>query len=421
MSRQYLPSMAALFLGINILLYSGAASAQISGSQLPLTLPETVNIALNANDPSVALWEQEALAFEDRAIADSQLPDPTLRVGIANFPLSSFDYNREAMTQLKFGINQKFPKGQTLSLTRDKRTAQAQTSRAQKILRERQIVLDARLSWLELYYWREARSLTLESQQKVSELGGVAEAVFASGRSSLQDVLRVELETTALGTKLIDIDRHSDIARANLERLLGRFDGARELATHFPILPSIRSEGEIRDKLARHPSIQVLNALVETRSRDIDIAQEQYKPGFSVDASYGLRDSRSDFGSLGVSVSLPLFSKKNKDYALSAAKRMRASQILGRDAQTLELERSLRREWAGYTRLGERITLYETDVLARAGETRDAAMIAYGNKLADFSELVRAELAVLDIELTLARLRIDRAAAQANLLYLNGE
>ncbi|MCF6220655.1 MAG: TolC family protein [Robiginitomaculum sp.] len=416
MFRILLPSMAALSLGASTLFISNKALAQ-----LPLTLPETVTIALNANDPSVSFLEQEALAFENLAIADSQLPDPTLRAQIANFPLSSFDYNREAMTQLKFGISQTLPKGQTLSLTRHKRGAQAQELRAQKTLRERQIALEARQIWLELYYWQEARKLILESQKKVGELGGVAESVYASGRSSLQDVLRVELETSALGAKLIDIDRNADIARANLERLVGRVDGARPISSVFPVLPRITSEGEIRDKLSRHPSMRVLDARVETKSRDVDIAAEQYKPGYSFDAQYGLRDSRSDLGSIGVSVSLPLFSKTNKDYALSAAKRMRSSQKLQRDVQALDLERSLRKEWAGYTRLGDRISLYESSVLVRARETSEAAMIAYGNKLADFSELVRAELAVLDIELTLTRLQIDRMKAGAYLLYLSGE
>ena len=48
-------------------------------------------------------------------------------------------------------------------------------------------------------------------------------------------------------------------------------------------------------------------------------------------------------------------------------------------------------------------------------------MAAYGNNLADFAELVRAELAVLDTELTLSRLRVDRLQAQANLLFLSGD
>jgi len=415
MFRFVLPALAALAMGVSTLLFSNTAIAQI-----PLTLPETVNIALKINDPSVAIFDERAAAFEDRAIAESQLPDPVISGALANFPLYTFDYNREGMTQLKFGIRQKLPKGNTLALTRAKRQTQAQDQRLQKILRESQIVMQARQTWLELFYWREARKLTVQSQNKVSELGGVAKAVYASGRSSLQDVLRVDLETTALSAKLIDIDRNADIARANLERLIGRVDGARDLSPGFPVLPKIISEAEIRRKLAAHPSMSILEARIKTRSRDVDIAKQQYKPGFSFDASYGLRDSRSDLGSVGVTVELPLFSKKNKDYALSASKRMRAAQRLERDIQALDLERSLRREWAQYTRLGERIIAYETGVLQRAKETSEAAMTAYENELADFSELVRAELAVLDIELTLHRLRIDRTVAQANLLYLSG-
>ena len=416
MSRLFLPAVAALSVSISVLLFGTDANAQT-----PLTLPETVSLALGANDPSVGAFEQKAQAFEDRAIADSQLPDPVLSAQVANFPLSSFDYNREPMTQLKFGLRQELPKGQTLSLTREKQSAQAKGIRFEKSLREQQIILEARQTWLELYYWRDARRLTLESQQKVAELGGVAEAVYSSGRSSLQDVLRVDLETVSLDAKLVDIDRNEDIARANFERLLGRLDGARDLSTAFPVLPMVQSEETIRDRLAMHPSMKALDARVDTKSREVDIAAEQFKPGLSFDAQYGLRDSRSDFGSIGVSVSLPLFSKKNKDYALSAAKRLRSSQKLERDTQALELERSLRRNWAQYTRLGERIDLYESDMLGRARETSEAAMTAYGNNLADFSELVRAELAVLDIELTLSRLRIDRLQAQASLLFLSGE
>tara|TARA_R110002094_G_scaffold48840_1_gene60750 strand:+ start:3781 stop:5031 length:1251 start_codon:yes stop_codon:yes gene_type:complete len=416
MSRLFLPAVAALSVSISVLLFGTDANAQT-----PLTLPETVSLALGANDPSVGAFEQKAQAFEDRAIADSQLPDPVLSAQVANFPLSSFDYNREPMTQLKFGLRQELPKGQTLSLTREKQSAQAKGIRFEKSLREQQIILEARQTWLELYYWRDARRLTLESQQKVAELGGVAEAVYSSGRSSLQDVLRVDLETVSLDAKLVDIDRNEDIARADFERLLGRLDGARDLSTAFPVLPMVQSEETIRDRLAMHPSMKALDARVDTKSREVDIAAEQFKPGLSFDAQYGLRDSRSDFGSIGVSVSLPLFSKKNKDYALSAAKRLRSSQKLERDTQALELERSLRRNWAQYTRLGERIDLYESDVLGRARETSEAAMTAYGNNLADFSELVRAELAVLDIELTLSRLRIDRLQAQASLLFLSGE
>ena len=306
-------------------------------------------------------------------------------------------------------------------MRREKQTAQAQSARFHKSLQEQQIALEARQTWLELSYWRDARRLTLESQRKVSELGGVAQADYASGRSSLQNVLRIDLETSSLDARLVDIQRNEDRARADLIRLIGPLEGARPLASGAPILPPVTGEDLIRERLASHPSLRALDASVTSKSRDVDIAAEQYKPGISFDAQYGIRDSRSDFGSVGVAVSLPLFSKKNKDYALRATKRLREAERLARDTQALELERALRRDWAQYTRLGEQIEVYETDVLDRARDTREAAMAAYGNNLADFAELVRAELAVLDTELTLSRLRVDRLQAQANLLFLSGD
>ncbi|HPF23040.1 MAG TPA: TolC family protein [Hyphomonas sp.] len=414
---KYRHLLAALLLGSAIAFPSGGLAL----AQAPLTLPEAVDIALGADDPSVARLEQEALAFDDKAVAESQLPDPVVSAQIANVPFPSLDYDREPMTQLKFGVRQALPKGETLALAREKQTAQAQSARFHKSLQEQQITLEARQTWLELSYWRDARRLTLESQRKVSELGGVAQADYASGRSSLQNVLRIDLETSSLDARLVDIQRNEDRARADLIRLIGPLEGARPLASGAPFLPPVTGEDLIRERLASHPSLRALDASVTSKSRDVDIAAEQYKPGISFDAQYGIRDSRSDFGSVGVAVSLPLFSKKNKDYALRATKRLREAERLARDTQALELERALRRDWAQYTRLGEQIEVYETDVLDRARDTREAAMAAYGNNLADFAELVRAELAVLDTELTLSRLRVDRLQAQANLLFLSGD
>ncbi len=392
-----------------------------AAAQTPLSLDESVTIALQANDPSVALYEERARALEDRAVADSQLPDPVFTARMQSIPLSSFDLNREGMTQLALGARQAFPKGKTRSLTRKKRLSEAQAERRRKILTERQIALQTRTAWLELYYWQGARKITEQSQAQISDLGGIAEAVFATGRSAAQNVLRIDLETSLLGARLVEIDRKADVARADLIRLIGIANAARPLPDAFPKLPPFPDTKTMQAGLVRHPSVQVFDAKIDARNRDVDIAGEQYKPGFSVEGAYGIRDSRSDFGSIGVALSVPLFTANRQDRRLSAAKRLKASTRLGRDAQLLELNRELGRQYAQWARLGERIALYETDVLKRAKDTAEAALIGYENETADFAELVRAELAVLDTELTLLRLRVDREKAHAALLYLNGE
>ena len=60
-------------------------------------------------------------------------------------------------------------------------------------------------------------------------------------------------------------------------------------------------------------------------------------------------------------------------------------------------------------------------VINRADETSLASLDAYRNRVADFPELIRSRLAVLDAELTLIRLQTNYLQAQSRLLFLEGE
>lgn len=398
-----------------------AAQSQDAPAPNRLELAQSVAIALAANDPTIALFEERALALEDRAIADSQLPDPVFSTRMQSIPLSSFDINREPMTQLALGVRQSFPKGKSRALTRQKRLAEALAERHNKELRNREISLQTRQVWLELFYWKQAKRITQQTQTKVEELREVSETNYANGRGSAQNVLRVDLEVSLLATKLIGLDRQADLSRVNLSRLIGIANAARPLPDVLPTLPPFPTATEMQSNLVRHPSVKVIDAMITARDRDIDLANQQYKPGFSIDAAYGLRDSRSDFGSIGVSYSIPLFTKNRQDRSLSATRHLRSSARLARSAQLLELNRQLGRHFADWTRLDEHINLYETEVIGRATDTAEAAMLAYETEAADFAELVRAELAVLDTELALIRLQVDQTKAHAALLFLKGE
>jgi outer membrane protein TolC len=398
----------------------GLLAAPASWGQSPLGLQESVDIALAANDPSVALFEERAQALEDRAIADSQLPDPVFSTRIQNVPLASFDLNREGMTQLAFGVRQAFPKGSTRALTRRKREAEALIERQNKALRDQQIALQTRTAWLEVFYWKQAKRITRNTVGKVKDLTAFTEAGFANGQGGVQNVLRLDLESALLENRLIELERKTDMARADLTRMIGIANAARPLADALADLPSLPAVTDLQADLIRHPAILIYDAKMRVRDRDVDLAQEQYKPGFAVDAAYGVRDSRSDFGSIGVSYSIPLFEKTRQDRNLSASRHLRGSTRLEREAQLLELNRQLGRSFADWTRLGQRMADYKTKVIPRAKDTAEAAMLAYETEAADFAEVVRAELAVLDAELALTRLQTDRAKAHANLLFLQG-
>src|SRR5690606_29300154 len=56
----------------------------------PLQLKEVIHQAL-AGQPSLQGMEQAALAAREAAVADAQLPDPKLRFGVQNLPVTGSD------------------------------------------------------------------------------------------------------------------------------------------------------------------------------------------------------------------------------------------------------------------------------------------------------------------------------------------
>lgn len=403
-----------------LILLTGLSPA--AWAQEPLKLNEAVEIALGAKDPTVTRFEERAAALEERAISDSQLPDPQLRVGLANFPVDTFDFEQEAMTQVQVGMRQSFPRGKTLSKTRERREAEATGERAAARLQELQIALDTRSVWLELYYWLGARKTVAESRASVAELVEVIETSFASGVQSNQDLLRAELELSLLDDRAVDVERQIEALTADLARLIGEGPSQRTLPAELPDLPALAARQNIEEALARHPSVLMENARIDVSSRDVDIARQQYKPGFSLDVGYGGRGgNRADFASAMIVFDVPLFTKDRQDRSVSAARKNRSAARMDRMAKLLELKQSLDRTHANWERLGERVELFERVVVNRADANAEAALDGYQNQVADFAELIRSRLAALDTELKLRRLRVDRAQAQSQLLFLAGE
>ncbi len=384
-----------------------------------LSLREAVSIAVKKHDPTVIAPEERAAALNEKAVSDSQLPDPTFNFGLLNVPVDTFRFTQEPVTQAKVGIQQTLPPGKTRSITRRRRTAEAGVEGAKARLQELLIKRDTRTNWLELYYWLAASRKVAESYRAVEELVSVAKSIFATGRQNSQDVLRAELELSLLGDRLIDVRRQMELSRANLARFIGQAAASRRLPALLPGLSSPPRQGVLRKLVVRHPLVLIEDARIQISSYDVDLAHQQYKPRFSVGVDYGARGGdRPDFLSAKIGMSLPIFTGKRQDRDLNAAHHQRAAAVLGRDARLLEIDKALSRTYADWKRLGERISLYSGVVIQRAADTTKASLTAYRAGVSDFAELIRSRLAQLDSELMLVRLRVNRAQANAKLLFL---
>lgn len=177
-----------------------------------------------------------------------------------------------------------------------------------------------------------------------------------------------------------------------------------------------------------HPVIRLETAKLEAENRAVQIAREQYKPGWSAGLEYRKRfgddpdgSDRADMMAAMVSLDLPLFPKNRQDRRLSASLQQAEAIHLSREDRLRELRRMLESDYANWQRLGERVTLYESQLQQVAAANAQASLKAYQSGISEFTTLMRARITDLDVRLESLRIRVDRAKAQANLLYLAGD
>jgi len=384
-----------------------------------LSLEQAVRAAIEREDPALTRLEARAEALEERAISDAQLPDPMVTGQLANLPVDSFAFDQSMMTQVRFGLRQEFPPGRSLAIKGQQRRLEASVERARKQLELRRIALETRQAWMELAYNARALEIVSTGRDKVARQIESISARFATGRMSAQDVLRAELELSLLDDRMAEHRRQADAARATLSRHIG--SNAFLPPAAWPVLNIGGDAGTLRNRLAEHPAVNVENAEVEVAEAGVSLAEQAYKPAFAIEGGYGVRTDQADFASVGVTLSVPLFTDKRQDRQRAAAVNRRGAEQFDRDAVLLDLRRQLDQALSDWHRFNERVELYRSALGERARQTAEASITTYANGQTDFAELIRSQLAELEVALKRAELESRAGQAWARVVFLAGD
>ena len=391
-----------------------------------LSLKEAEQIALDM-DPMTRAFAARAEAYTEQAVADGQLPDPKLKLGTMNVPVDSFDIEQEPMTQLQVGVVQAIPPGQTLRYRREYTEALSNAETARRYDQALKVLRDVRVRYLELYYQNQAESILHKNRALFAELLDTTQRQYAAGRDNQHEVLRAQLELSLVDDRILEVERARDAAVGDLARYLTLEQSSRPVADTFPVLPALPSESQIKDRLSQHPLMRVEDASVLASEKKINEVEQQYKPGFNIDVTYGNRfgstagAGRPDMLSAMVTVDLPLFTHKRQDKRLAAARSRSQATQYARTDQLYELNSMLDREYASWDRLNDRLELYQKRAVSDARSNTESTLRAYQSDIADFTTLMRAQLLELNTQLDMLRVRVERARVQAKLLYLTGE
>merc|ERR1711916_73173 len=197
-------------------------------------------------------------SIELKSISAGSYPDPKLSVNMLNLPTDSFDINQEAMTQLKVGISQQFPRGDSLKIKQEQLKLQASKYPYQRENRKTKVIVEVSQLWFEIYKIQETINIITKNRALFEQLLDISESSYSSalGKTRQHDIIRAELELTNLDDRITILEQKKDKLSTTLSQWF----------------------------------YSLQNEEIEAITKERALANEKYKPQFALNTSYSYRD-----------------------------------------------------------------------------------------------------------------------------------
>lgn len=372
-----------------------------------------------SEQPQVRARELQLEARRSVADAADELPDPRLRAGIQNLPVTgpaAFEIDRQLPTQIQVGVEQDISNlaerhARARMAVADIDLASAQLTRAQLTAR-----LGAGEAWISLAYTQQALNVIDEALRQIERLVPLARSAVAAGSARPAESLEIRravLEVEDMRTRL---EGDLDAARAMLARY-----AAVQGAVATGAIPAADVDAErLRATLELNPDIILAIAQVRQADARIDLARSEKRPDFGINVSYGRRDPMfGDVVSVMGSITLPIFASRRQNPRIAAAEaEASAAQAIQLD-RLRELQAQFEADlaaWRSAYRQWQRATEELLPLAQSRADLERASFAANRAELLDVIEAIKA-LALLQIEILEREEATVEAATTLRLTY----
>ena len=386
--------------------------------------PMTFNAALEraaANAPSVQANEAGVEAKRAAAIAAGRLPDPTLSVGIDNFPVAgppAFSFSRDSMTMARIGLEQAFPNPAKRRAQRGRAQADIDVAEAGLAVEAQNVRLETALAWVDLYYAKRRLAQLQRLDESLGDLQSTVTARLASGSARPSQALEPEQLRAAVNDRRSELTAEVAKAKARLARLTGDLDA--DVAGDPPVLEV--DEAGFRAGLASLPRLQALDAESRAAYADVALARAEKRPDWRVGTSYGRRDpAYGDMASVTVSIDLPFFAKRRQDPQIAARKSEASSVQLMRVAGERDLLAALDGDLADHAMHHQRLMNARQALVPLAKRRAELDMASYAAGKLDLGSALLSTLALAEAEVDALSREADVARDAIRINYTYGE
>ncbi len=385
-----------------------------------LSLEEAIRSG-ERQSPRIAAQRHALTATEEQVSRATELPDPKVRVGIENLPVTGpnqFRYDREQMTARAVGIMQEFPNSSKRQ-ARGERAARARDLE-RTMLDEQRTTLrrDIATAWVETHHAERTREALERLVAQLAAQADTTSAAVARGRQQAAESLMLRTAVEQAQDRVLDQERMVRRSRLNLTALVGE-EGKRPLAA-MPDLGKLAYTREaLLARLQEHPTLRSFDSREALARAEVDLARTTREADWALDVGWG---QRSPFFENMITV-MVIFDlpwqraqRQDKDIAsrLGELERARAQR---EDARRVH-EAEMLGYFADYDAASKRLERYRNTILPLTRDRADAAMAAYRGGRGELTPVLDAQRSVTETEVSILTVDLERARAWASINYL---
>ncbi len=390
----------------------------------PLGLAETIQLATQ-NQPLLQSLDDAAAAVRQSAIAEGQLPDPKLKFGVINLPVTGSDalrYSRDDQTMVNIGYSQEVIPLKKREIASNRMSAEADQFQTEQQATARSIERDVALAWLDVYEAQRKTELYQRIADEMTAERKVLAAGVSSGGAKTSEVLAMDTEIAMTLEKRIYAVRDERKARAALARWIGT-SASRSISSELPVmsnnLTNPANKAAASAEIEKHPLLQNAHQSEKVAQLEVDSAQANLQRNWGWEVGYGKRFAdRSDMLSFQVSIDLQLDRANRQD------RRTAEKLVLVEKAQKItedkrrELSADLEDGLADAQAAEARENVHLSSLIPNAKARLSVAQAGYATSKNSLSDVWQARRAVIEIELDHWTILTDRQRAAVKIGYL---
>lgn len=341
-------------------------------------LPALVRIAVERN-PKLKAARSKWLAAIEKYPQVTALADPML---MYSYFIRSVE-TRVGPQRHRLGFSQALPYPGTLDAAGRVILKQIEIERVKYEQAVRDLIVDLKISYSELAYLQRARQITEQNQQLLDHILKIANTRYATNDATLNDVLKAQSQLAQLSYDLILLRELEEVEKANIIALIS-VSSQTPLGPPAPV-PYTLHNIPISDlesmALRGRQELQIAGLMVQKADEAIALAKLKTKPRFKLDlmtleTGEGLmpdaRDSGKNSISIGVGISIPWSSSKNRSQIREAELNREAAMESKRSMEDLTLA-NLRKVYFRLENARRLVDLYEDSLIPQAESAIEVA------------------------------------------------